>query len=142
MSQAKTGDTVRVRYTGRLADGTVFDSNQGGDLLEFTLGSGQIIPGFEAAVTGLEQGQKVKTDIPPEKAYGLRDKGKAQRVPRDQLPQNVRLGQPLRIVGGEQELVVWVTELGEDYALLDANHPLAGKTLTFDIELVELLPAS
>lgn len=141
MAQAKNGDTVKIHYTGKLEDGTVFDSSEGRDPLEFTLGDGKIIPGFEKGTEGMEVGEKKTISIQPEDAYGqYRDDLKAE-VKKSEFPEgaNPEVGQiyqmqqpngqavDLRVIGIEGEQVT-----------LDANHPLAGKTLTFDIELVEV----
>lgn len=141
MSTAKTGDTVQIHYTGRLDDGTVFDSSEGRDPLRFTVGSGQVIPGFDKAVQGLAVGEKSQTRIPPEEAYGERQDHLVLRVGRDQLPPGLEaaVGQQLEMSTPDgQRIAVVVTELTEESIELDANHPLAGKALTFDVELVAI----
>ncbi|GAB4351874.1 MAG: peptidylprolyl isomerase [Gammaproteobacteria bacterium] len=140
MAQATSGDTVRVHYTGRLDDGTVFDSSQGRDPLEFTLGSGQVIPGFDEAVTGMEVGESSTITIDPENAYGPRHEEMVQKVARSDIPAEIDLtvGMQLQASGPGGEMVVTVVELSDETVTLDANHPLAGKALTFDLELVEI----
>lgn len=140
MAQAASGDTVRVHYTGRLDDGTIFDSSEGREPLEFTLGSGQVIPGFEEAVTGMEVGGSSTITVEPEKAYGQRHEEAVQQVPRADIPADIDLevGMQLQASGPQGDMVVTVVELSEDAVKLDANHPLAGRELTFDVELVEI----
>lgn len=139
MTQAKQGDTVKVHYSGTLSDGTVFDSSEGRDPLQFTLGAGQIIPGFERAVEGLAPGEKTTTVIPPEHAYGEHQPEAVLEVPLARLPPdlNPEVGQQLQMQGENgQPIPVRVTGLSDDTVTIDANHPLAGKELTFQIELV------
>ncbi len=141
MTQAKAGDTVRMHYTGTLDDGTQFDSSSGRDPLEFTLGSGQIIPGLDREVAGMEVGDTKTVTIPPEEAYGDRDPGRVQTVPRDKIPEDIPTdpGTQLQMQTPQgQAIPVVVTEATESEITLDANHPLAGKALTFDVELVEI----
>ncbi len=141
MTQAQHGDTVKIHYTGTLEDGTVFDSSEGNDPLEFTLGSGQVIVGFEEAVTGMKSGDKKKVDIPADKAYGQRNDEMVLKAPRDQVPSDIdpEVGQQLQMGGPNGEtVVVRVTEVTDEHVTLDANPPLAGKDLTFDIELVAI----
>lgn len=141
MAQAKTGDTVHIHYTGRLGDGTVFDSSRDRDPLTFTLGEGQVIPGFEAAVTGMETGQSKTTEIPSDEAYGPRRPEMEMSMPRSQFPDgmNPEVGQQLQMQTPDGQAVpVMVTGTSEEAIDLDANHPLAGQDLTFDIELVKV----
>lgn len=140
MAQAASGDTVRVHYTGRLDDGTVFDSSEGRDPLEFTLGSGQVIPGFDEAVTGMAVGDNSTVTIEPENAYGPRHEEAVQDVSRADIPSDIELavGMQLQASGPGGEMVVTVVELTEEAVKLDANHPLAGQSLTFELELVEI----
>ncbi len=140
MEATKTGDKVKIHYTGRLEDGTVFDSSKERDPIEFTAGGGEVIPGVSHAVIGMEPGQSKTVEVAAEDAYGPRQPDLAQSVPRNMLPQNVKVGDPLHAKVGEEErtIVVWITEMAEDSAILDANHPLAGHTLTFDIELLSV----
>ncbi|QDV32428.1 FKBP-type peptidyl-prolyl cis-trans isomerase [Tautonia plasticadhaerens] len=140
MSQARSGNTVRIHYTGRLADGTVFDSSDGKAPLEFTLGESQVIPGFEEAVTGMEPGQESTVTIPSDRAYGAHKSELVFDVPRAQFPEDLdpQVGQQLQMTNGDQTAVVTVAEVQDGSVKLDANHPLAGKDLTFDIALVEV----
>lgn len=141
MEQAKHGDTVKVHYTGRLEDGSVFDTSEGSDPISFKLGEGMVIAGFEDAVLGMSPGQSRTEKIPPIKAYGERQKELILEVERANIPENadIEVGQIL-VIGNEegQTLKVLVTEITEDMVILDANHPLAGKTLEFTLELVEI----
>lgn len=142
MSQAKPGDTVRMHYSGSLADGTQFDSSEGRDPLEFTLGSGQIIPGLDRAMTGMEVGETKQVVVEPGDAYGDRDPSRIQAVPREQIPDHIPTepGTQLQMQTPEgQTLPVMVAEASESEVTLDANHPLAGQKLTFDVELVEIV---
>lgn len=141
MAAAKKGDTVAVHYTGTLTDGEQFDSSQGREPLEFELGAGQVVPGFDAAVMGLEEGETVTKTIPHAEAYGaIREDLKVQ-VPREQMPKGMDLtvGAQVRVssASGEQ-MRMSIAEVGLETVTLDANHPLAGKDLTFEIELVEI----
>lgn len=143
MSKVKEGDTVKVHYTGKLEDGTVFDtSRQRNEPLEFTLGEGQLIPGFEKAVVGLEVGDDTTVDIPSKEAYGERREELEVVVPKSDLPDSVEpeVGMQLQMQqkGSQQAIPVQITDVTDDQVTLDANHPLAGKKLTFDIELVEI----
>lgn len=142
MTQAQTGDKVRVHYTGRFGDGTVFDTSEGREPLEFTIGERQVIQGFEEAVIGLELGESTTTDIPAHKAYGPRDERMVMRVSRDQVPAHIDLSlndrlQLRRRDGGS--FVVTVVEITSTDVALDGNHPLAGRDLQFDIQLVEIV---
>jgi len=139
MAQAKQGDTVNVHYTGKLEDGTVFDSSRDRHPLQFTLGKGQVITGFEQAVIGMSTGESRTVNIPMEQAYGSRRSDMIVTMDRSQLPAdlNPRVGQRMELTQmDDQTILVTVTDITESSMTLDANHPLAGKTLTFDIELV------
>ncbi|HEY8594345.1 MAG TPA: peptidylprolyl isomerase [Devosiaceae bacterium] len=142
MTQAKQGDTVRIHYRGSLTDGTQFDSSEGRDPLEFVLGSGQIIKGLDAEVEGMEVGQKSKVTIPSDQAYGARDPEQVQEVPRSAIPAEIDLsiGMPLQasMPDGRQVQLI-VAEIADDTVKLDANHPLAGQDLVFEVELVEIV---
>ena len=141
MSQAKKGDSVKIHYTGTLEDGTVFDSSVGRDPLGFTLGGCQVIVGFEEAVLGMAIGDKKKVTIPSHKAYGEKNEALVIEVPRNQVPPdlNPEVDQKLQMGGPNGELVVvTVLEVTEEVVILDANPPLAGKDLTFDLELVAI----
>lgn len=134
----RDGATVRVHYTGTLDDGSVFDSSAGRDPLEFTIGAGQVIPGFESAVIDLEVGGATTVTVSPEAAYGPRVPDAVQQVPVTSFTEEPYLGAMVQLVGPEGERVAaTITELDDEEALLDFNHPLAGRTLTFEIELVE-----
>lgn len=142
MPQAQEGDKVRIHYTGKLTDGTVFDSSTGRDPLEFILGSGMVIPGFDDAVDGLEVGATITAIIPAEKAYGPRREEMIARVERAQFGEEMELALGQKYVlpqpnGGQAILVV--TDLNDTHVTLDGNHELAGKDLVFDIELVEIV---
>jgi FKBP-type peptidyl-prolyl cis-trans isomerase 2 len=142
MTQAKPGDTVRIHYTGTLADGTRFDSSAGRDPLEFALGSGQIIPGLDRAVTEMTVGESRTVTIPADEAYGAHDPGRCQAVPREQIPDHIPLdpGTQLQVQTPDgQAIPVVVAEVTETEVTLDANHPLAGQDLTFEVELVEIV---
>lgn len=141
MAQAKTGDTVKVHYTGKLADGTVFDSSEGREPLKFKIGEGQLIPGFEQAVVGMESGDSVSANIPAKDAYGEYDKRLIQVIEKNTLPEDLEpeVGQQLEAVRSDgQRIAVVVLDVGESQVTLDANHPLAGKELIFDITLLEV----
>ncbi len=141
MAQAQQGDTVKIHYTGKLEDGSIFDSSEGRDPLEFTIGSGQVIPGFEEAVMGMAGGDKKEVTISADKAYGQRNEEMIIQAPLDQVPadMNPEVGQQLQMAGpGGETVIVQVTEVTDDHITLDANPPLAGKDLTFAIELVSI----
>ena len=139
MAQAKHGDTVHVHYTGRLEDGTVFDSSENQAPLEFKLGEGRVIKGFEEVVDGMQAGESRTTSIPPEEAYGERREDMVFSLEREQLPENLdpEVGQQLQMqLQNGENIPVVVAAISDDDVTIDANHPLAGKTLVFDIELV------
>ncbi len=141
MTAAKQGDTVKIHYTGTLADGKVFDSSTGHDPLEFTIGGGQVIAGFEEAVIGMRVGESKQVTIPAEKAYGNRQEDLVIKAPREQIPPDLdpRVGQRLQMGGAGGELIqVSVTEVTATHVTLDANPPLAGKELNFQIEMVAI----
>jgi len=142
MAEARSGDTVRVHYTGRLHDGTVFDSSHGREPLEFALGAGQVIAGFDDAVTGMSPGDSKTVTIPADEAYGSRDDSLVLRLAPQSFPPGLHpeVGQKLQMSQeGGDTFVVSVVEVTDEYVGLDANHPLAGKDLTFDLELVEIV---
>lgn len=142
MSQVKPGDTVRIHYIGTLQDGSTFDSSEGRDPLEFEVGSGKIIPGLDKAMPGMGLGEAKRVEVPFAEAYGPRHEEAMQAVPRAEVPENIelQLGMQLQVQGGGgQPMVVTVVELTDEQVMLDANHPLAGKDLIFDIELVEIV---
>jgi peptidylprolyl isomerase len=142
MAQAQVGDTVKVHYTGKLQDGTVFDSSHDREPLEFTLGEGRVIPGFEEAVKGMSVGEQRSSEIPVEQAYGPRRDDLVLEVDRDQIPDEVELelGQQLQISQSDgQPVPVTVTDISDSSVTLDANHPLAGQDLIFELELVDIV---
>jgi FKBP-type peptidyl-prolyl cis-trans isomerase 2 len=142
MTQAKPGDKVRLHYTGTLEDGTTFDSSAGRDPLEFTVGAGEIIPGLDREVEGMAVGETKQVDVAPGDAYGEHDPARQQTVPRDQIPGHIPtdVGTQLQLQTPDGQAVpVVVTEATDEEVTLDANHPLAGKTLKFDVELVEIV---
>jgi peptidylprolyl isomerase len=142
MAQAKKGDTVQVHYTGKLADGTVFDTSRERHPLQFTLGNGQVIAGFENAIAGMNIGESKTAVIPVEQGYGPRRDDMIVTVKRDTLPPGLtaKVGQRLEITQtDDQVLLVTVTGVSESSITIDANHPLAGKVLTFDLELVGIV---
>ncbi len=145
MSQAKNGDTVKVHYTGKLENGTVFDTSENREPLEFTVGEGQVIPGFENAVVGMQPGESKTAQIPAKEAYGEHHEEMVIQGPRDQFPPDVEpeVGQQLQVRQQHgQSFVVNVTDVSDDTVTLDANHPLAGQNLTFDISLVDIVPTN
>jgi len=142
MTQAKAGDTVRIHYTGTLDDGTQFDSSAGRDPLEFAVGSGQVIPGFDRAVEGMGVGENKTVKIAPEEGYGERHEQLVQDVPKSAQPEDIdpQIGMRLQASGPDGRVMqLVVTEVAEESITVDGNHPLAGKTLNFEIELVEIV---
>ena len=140
MTQVKEGDTVRIHYTGT-ADGETFDSSQGREPLEFTVGSGQIIPGLDKAMPGMEPGQSKTVEVPCAEAYGEADPQAMQTIPRSTIPDHIPLDPGTRLqmqTPQGQQIPVTVAEVKDEEVVLDANHPLAGKDLTFEVELVEI----
>ena len=140
--KVKKGDTIRVHYTGKLEDGQEFDSSLKRDPLQFEVGTGSMIKGFENAVLDLKPGDKKTVTIVPEEAYGERDENLLIKMPKKSVPEGVtpEVGMRLQIANKQGQAVpVVVTEVLDDSLRLDANHPLAGKTLVFDIEVVEIL---
>ena len=141
MTEAKTGDTVQVHYTGTLADGSEFDSSRGQDPLEFTLGAGNMIPGFENAVLGMALGEQKTVTIPCEQAYGERNPQMTQSVPRATIPDDIELaeGIVLHAQGPDgQTFRFTVRSFDDQQVTVDATHPLAGQDLIFDLELVSI----
>lgn len=139
MSTAKQGDTVQIHYTGKLEDGTVFDSSEGREPLSITLGEGQVISGFEQAALGMEVGETKQARLDIEEAYGERNDELVLEVPREQIPDEleVDVGTPLQLQQPDGNAVpVTVAALDEETVTLDANHPLAGQPLTFELTLV------
>lgn len=149
MAQAKKGDRVKVHYTGKLDDGSVFDSSECGDEgdcgcsgpLEFTVGAGEVIPGFEQAVEGLSINETRSVHIPVDQAYGERVEEMVAQVPRSELPADMvpEVGQQLEVTQEDgNAFQVVITAVTDDQVTIDANHPLAGRNLNFDIRLVEI----
>lgn len=141
MEQAKQGDKVQVHYRGKLDDGSVFDSSQGSDPIAFTIGAGEVIPGFERAVEGMTAGEKKTETINAENAYGERKDELVFTIPREQMPDgaDVDVGDMLRVGFPDgSSAAVQVAAMDDASVTLDANHPLAGRDLTFDLELVAI----
>lgn len=141
MAEAKAGDTVRVHYKGTLDDGKVFDSSEERDPLEFTLGEGRLIPGFEQAVTGMSVEETKTVTVPAAEAYGERSPEQVMEVPRSQMPEGLDpdVGDRLRVGRDPNRAqIVTVTNVSDESVTLDANHPLAGRDLTFEITLVAI----
>lgn len=142
MSHARSGDTVKIHYTGTLDDGTQFDSSAGRDPLEFQVGGGQVIAGFDKAVEGMAVGDSKSVRLEPEEAYGPRHDQLVQEVDRSVLPDDLdpREGMALQSSSPDGQVTQFmVTAVTENTITVDANHPLAGHALSFDIELVEIL---
>lgn len=140
MTQVMRGYNVKVHYTGKLNDGTVFDSSVGSEPLSFAVGSGQVIVGFDEAVMGMEVGESKVVHIPVEKAYGVRNEDMVMQIPIEQVPPDLHpeIGLRLEMGGVNGEIMrVVVTDITATHITLDANPPLAGKELTFTIELLE-----
>ena len=141
MAQAKTGDTVKVHYTGKLDDGTIFDTSADREPLQFTIGEGQLIPDFEQAVVGMNPGETKTVQIQSDKAYGEHREEMVLVVDRNEFPKDLepKVDQRLQVSKSDgQEFAVTVTAVSESSVTLDANHPLAGKDLTFHIELTDI----
>lgn len=141
MTTAKSGDTVAVHYTGTLNDGTQFDSSQGRDPLQFTLGQGQVIAGFDEAVDGMAIGDSKTVNIPAAQAYGPRMDEMVREVPRSDLPDHIEIAMGVQLQAsppGGQPVVLTVIAFDDDSVTLDGNHALAGQDLTFEIELVSI----
>lgn len=142
MVQAKLGDTVKVHYTGRLEEGTPFDSSMGADPLEIKLGGGRFIPGFEEAIVGMSPGDVKTVKIPPEKAYGRYREDRVISLDKKDLPEDIvpQEGMVLEVCASNGTVVpVQITEVTESKVTLDANHPLVEQTLTFEIQLIEIV---
>jgi len=134
-SAVKMGDEVEIEYVGKLEDGTVFDSTDGRDAFAFEAGSNRIIPGMSEAVVGMQVGDEKTVAVPPEQAYGTYQDDLVIRVPRERIPQDVKVGDALSDgQGGGQ--VWYVAEMTPEETVLDGNHPLAGKTLIFEVRLI------
>jgi FKBP-type peptidyl-prolyl cis-trans isomerase 2 len=140
MSKVNTSSTVTVNYTGRLEDGTIFDSslNEGREPLKATLGQGSLIPGFEAGLIDMEVGQKKTIEISHKDAYGEYREEMLAEVEKERIPSDVEIGAMLQTFGQNGPMFVKVVEIKENHVVIDANHPLAGKDLIFDLELLEV----
>lgn len=141
MTQVKPGDRVRIHYTGTLSDGTTFDSSHGREPLAFTVGAGEIIPGLDAALPGMSAGDRKTVEVPCAEAYGDHHPEATQSIPRAEVPDTIPLeiGTRLQVQTPQgQVMPVTVAEVTDAHVVLDANHPLAGKDLTFAIELVSI----
>jgi len=141
MQQAKQGDTVKVHYNGRLTDGTTFDSSEGRQPLEFQVGSGMVIKGFDDGVTGMSVGEKKTVVIPADDAYGPKQEEMVIEFPRSNFPPDIEpeVGMTLNMHSEDgNALPVIITEINADTIILDGNHPLAGRDLVFDIELIDV----
>jgi peptidylprolyl isomerase len=145
MQQAQNGDTVKVHYQGKLRSGETFDSSDGREPLQFTLGSGQVIPGFDNGIQGMQVGDKKTIEIPVDQAYGEKRQDMLIEFPKDQFPAEMtpKVGEQLMMSDGSgQQFPVIIAEVREESVVLDANHPLAGQDLIFDLELVHIEPKS
>lgn len=141
MQQVKTGDVVKVHYTGKLASGEQFDSSVGREPLEFTVGAGQMIKGFDAALPGMVKGDKKTVNISAEEGYGERSDDAVIEFPKSNVPEDMKLEKGMSLTLSNQQgqpVPVVVVEVKDDVIILDANHFLAGQELIFDIELVEI----
>jgi peptidylprolyl isomerase len=142
MQQAKSGDTVKIHYTGRLTDGSEFDSSAGRDPLEFTLGAGQVIPGLEVEIDGMTVGESQTITVPAEAAYGSRDPQKLQKVDRSLIPDDIDLNVGMQLGAKTQtgeQISFTVVDVSDQEVTVDANHPLAGRDLVFEVELVAIV---
>lgn len=145
MAQVKSGDKIKVHYHGKLTNGETFDSSAGREPLEFEVGSGMVIPGFDDGVTGMSVGEKKTINIPFAEAYGPKNPEMVIEMPKDRFPADmqVEIGMPLMMSDQQgQQFQVTIVEIKEDAVMLDANHPLAGQDLIFDLELVEIVGGS
>lgn len=141
MQQVKKGDTIAVHYHGKLVDGSTFDSSEGREPLEFEVGGGMVIPGFDEGVTGMSIGEKKTVHIPADEAYGPKQEDMIMEFPRDRFPADMvpEVGLQLNMSNGQgQNFPMVIIEVQETIVILDANHPLAGQDLIFDLELVEI----
>ncbi len=141
MAQVKNGDTIKVHYHGKLTTGETFDSSAGREPLEFEVGSGMVIKGFDDGVTGMSVGEKKTINIPFMEAYGPKNPDMIIEMPKDRFPRDmeIEVGMPLGMSDPNgQQFQVTVVEIKEEMVMLDANHPLAGQDLIFDLELMEI----
>ncbi|MDX3925087.1 MAG: peptidylprolyl isomerase [Shinella sp.] len=145
MTEAKTGDIVRIHYTGMLTDGTPFDSSKNREPLEFEIGAGQILPGLEASVEGMNVGEAQTVTLAPDQAFGPHDPGKVQKVDRANIPANLDVQPGMQLQAKSRTgapMTVSVIEVNPSEVTIDANHPLAGRDVTFEIELTEIVKAA
>lgn len=138
MNHAQAGDIVRIHFTGRLVNGAIFSSSQSDEPVQLTLGSEQMIEGLDRALVGMQVGEKKSITVLPEEGFGPRRPELQQQVPRTALPEGVKVGDRLSARSGDTPLYVWVRDLDGERATVDGNHPLAGQTLLFDVELVSI----
>jgi FKBP-type peptidyl-prolyl cis-trans isomerase 2 len=140
MKQIKIGDTVKVHYTGKLEDGTVFDSSlvEGREPLETVLGNNMLIKGFENGLIGLSEGDQKTLEINPSEGYGEYQEEMVNEIPKENVPENVKVGEMLQGMSPMGPINVKVIDVKEETVVIDANHPLAGKKLIFDIEVVNI----
>jgi peptidylprolyl isomerase len=141
MSRAQQGDTVRIHFTGRLENGEVFGSSEPEEPIQLVLGGEQMIVGLDRALAGMQAGEKKTVTIAAAEGFGPRRPELQQQVPRAALPEGVKVGDRLSARTGDTPVSVWVRALDGETATVDGNHPLAGRTLTFDIEVVSIEPA-
>ncbi|MCF3642152.1 peptidylprolyl isomerase [Rhizobium sp. TRM95111] len=145
MTEAKSGDLVRIHYTGMLSDGTPFDSTRDREPMEFELGAGQVLPGLEARVVGMSVGEAQTVTVPAEEAFGPRDPNKIQTFSRQEMPANLAVEPGMRLQARSrtgEAVTVSVVDVSDADVTVDANHPLAGRDLTFEIELQEIVKAA
>jgi peptidylprolyl isomerase len=140
MSAVAVGDQVRIHYTARFADGTIFASSKDTGPLEFVAGGTQVVEGVSQAVIGMRQGESKVVDVPPELGFGARDAELEQRVALADLSESVQVGDQLDVHSGERTLRVWVREITDEHAIFDGNHPLAGHHLIYEIAMVSFVP--
>lgn len=134
----KEGSKVKVHYTGKLEDGKVFDTSNDKEPIEVVLGEGLLIKGFEAGLLGMKSGEKKTIEVEPKDAYGDYVEGRIQEVEKSKLPEDIKVGMVLQATSEAGSMVILIKEIKDDTAILDANHPLAGRKLIFDLEVVEL----
>jgi len=140
MQQVKKGDKVKVHYHGKLTNGVTFDSSEGREPLEFEVGAGAVIQGFDEGITGMTAGEKKTIHIPADEAYGAKQEDMIMEFPKDKFPEDMvpEVGMQLNMSNGGQNFPVVIVEVMDEVVILDANHPLAGEDLVFDLELVEI----
>ena len=142
MGKAKNGDKVKVHYTGTLNDGTTFDSSEGREVFQFTIGEGMVIPGFEEAIVGLCVGEEKSITIAPEEAYGYPNPQLVDTIDRKQIPEGIEpaVGMTLQASGPDESVIpVMITAVDDESVTIDANHPLAGETLNFKLRLEQIV---